>query len=117
MNRRSRARLDPRGHFRRVCFDSKFPVKLVTGTGSSFDPTNSCAAVSLVSHLRIFRAIRREQSYRPFGPAKFILLGLVFNEGNACLSSRESEKNLSRLRFKSLSRHEKRSIRCNVRIF
>lgn len=41
MNRRSLARADPRGHFPRVCFDSKFPVKLVTRTGSLFDPTNS----------------------------------------------------------------------------
>lgn len=32
---------DPRGHFCRVCFDSKFPVKLVTRTGSLSDPANS----------------------------------------------------------------------------
>lgn len=37
VNRVSRwtGRADPRGHFRCVCFDSKFPVKLVTGTAAA----------------------------------------------------------------------------------
>lgn len=58
MNRRSRA--DPRRHFRRVCFDSKFPVKLVTGTGL-FVRSRKLPS-PLVSRLRIFRAVRREHA-------------------------------------------------------
>ena len=55
-------RADPRGHFRRVCFDSKFPVKLVTGTGPLSDPANSHVTIPLVSCLRIFRAVQREHA-------------------------------------------------------
>jgi len=55
MNRRpGPVSLTPRGHFPRVCFDSKFPVKLVTGTGSLSDPAQ-ILALSLSLSLSLAR--------------------------------------------------------------
>lgn len=79
-------RADPRGHFLRVCFDSKFPVKLVTGTGSLSDLANSRSAAPLARGFSVqFRDeiflglwIWQKKRFRSFPENLFCILRICY---------------------------------------